>query len=132
MLILSAGVYEQYDSLVYPQVMKISKTFINKMKDTGRGLVNFFLGRKAQEEDAKDLEMEIPDRETMIKQSLSFYLEPLKTSLLVEVHSEHLDSSCLRTIAALYSQHCRPCIEGRHQIKGIEMVSFGIALYFKE
>lgn len=109
---LLIGEHHQYDTVVYPKVVKVAKSFVGKMIARIGAFVG--LGSSAQTENAKEVEVKIPPKEELAAQCLQFYLEPYKSVLLQdgEHPKEYNVDSLVTEIINIYSQLHEPWVDG--------------------
>ena len=107
----TTGEYHQHDFLVYPSVTEVPKSLLDKVKDTGRGLMNTLLGRRNPSQFAEGVEIKVPDKDVMLKQCLHFYLNSYMETLVDGKYEAGFKIDILvKEIASVYFQQRQPSI----------------------
>ena len=127
----AAGEYHQHDFLVYPSVTEMPRSFFDKLKDTGRGIMNTLFGRRNPSQGSEGVEMKVPDKDVMLKQCLHFYLKSyMKILVDGEYESGFKIDVLVGKIVSIYFQHRRPSVKRDRpdhvECGSIEKVSYNV------
>ena len=103
------GEFHRHDFFVYPGITRVPKSFVDQIKDTGKGVWNFLRWKKTQKDDALDIEMTILDKEAMVIKCLYFYLDLYRKTLLDGIRMKTFKIHIIvRLIADVFFQHYQP------------------------